>query len=548
MDGIKLSSYQEEILKVYKNEPTNILINALSGSGKSTIIKIILESTKTKNVYLAFNNAIVASFKEKIQNPLTKIYTMHSLAYAIMQINANKIRGLGRINAAKVNLSNYKIHNIIDDILIRDLGRYSKWEERVAIKDDLVELYDLIRVTLSDINVREVNRLIEKHEIYQITKNRSISAITSWLKEINRVSLDSFEKTKEIDFTDMLYITYLKLKSGDWEVPEAYRFNVIGLDEAQDQNKLQLEFLKFIGNPNAKYIFVGDKNQSIYFWRGADSDTFSIIKEEFTPIKELELPITYRCPLSHIEAVKHNFDIKLLPKEDAIQGNIETIEKEDIKEYVKPGDMIISRKNKWLASVIESLLKEGIPITIQDQDLVKSIMGILNKYKKKTEDLFTFKNKIEKEIRETEHMIELFREDNNNLSESFSDQSDSEFLQKEKENVIILKQSSNKVDNLNFILSLLGSFKEKKSSNRYLDFYNYMDSILNSKNSCDTVRLSSVHRAKGLESKNVFVLNEGKICLSDRMPREQRVQEKNLSYISFTRSLENLYLVIEEEV
>ena len=59
--------------------------------------------------------------------------------------------------------------------------------------------------------------------------------------------------------------------------------------------------------------------------------------------------------------------------------------------------------------------------------------------------------------------------------------------------------------------------------------------------------LSSVHKAKGLEAENVFVLNEGKVCEDERNSPEQDQQEKNLRYISITRAKNTLYFVKEEE-
>ena len=68
-----------------------------------------------------------------------------------------------------------------------------------------------------------------------------------------------------------------------------------------------------------------------------------------------------------------------------------------------------------------------------------------------------------------------------------------------------------------------------------------------SSSASDSVRISSVHKAKGLEASNVFVLNEGKVCKDFRNCKEQNQQESNLSYISFTRSKGMLYLVKEKD-
>ena len=70
-----------------------------------------------------------------------------------------------------------------------------------------------------------------------------------------------------------------------------------------------------------------------------------------------------------------------------------------------------------------------------------------------------------------------------------------------------------------------------------------MDKILCTIPTDEAVRVTSVHKAKGLEANNVFVLNQAKVCPASCS--EQRAQEKNLSYISITRAKENLYLVRE---
>ena len=56
----------------------------------------------------------------------------------------------------------------------------------------------------------------------------------------------------------------------------------------------------------------------------------------------------------------------------------------------------------------------------------------------------------------------------------------------------------------------------------------------------------TIHKAKGLEADNVFVLNEAKVTKDFRNSPEQQTQEYNLSYISITRAKNTLYLVKED--
>ena len=98
---------------------------------------------------------------------------------------------------------------------------------------------------------------------------------------------------------------------------------------------------------------------------------------------------------------------------------------------------------------------------------------------------------------------------------------------------------------INFVLEILKYYQNRSGNTSTLEFQRYLDKLLNTSPSSDCVTLSSVHKAKGLEADNVFVLNEGKVCFDPRNSPELQQQEKNLSYISLTRAKNKMYLVKE---
>ena len=142
----------------------------------------------------------------------------------------------------------------------------------------------------------------------------------------------------------------------------------IYIDEAQDLSTIQLLMLKFIKRKGGRYIFVLDENQAIYSFAGGNAKSCALIPKLYAPIKEFDLPINYRCPTSHLAKVNRDFDIPIQPRPDAPIGSIKTIDKEEIKKYVHAGDLVISRKNKWLSDVILDLAIHGIPIYMEDND------------------------------------------------------------------------------------------------------------------------------------------------------------------------------------
>ena len=252
-------------------------------------------------------------------------------------------------------------------------------------------------------------------------------------------------------------------------------------------------------------------------------------------MKEFSLPINYRCPSSHLKRVNEHFRIPILPRPNAPVGSIYTIDKKDIVKYVKAGDMIISRKNKWLTEVILDLAKNGIPVYMQDKEAVENIKNTITR--QKAESLYQLKNKLGK-------VIEKY---NNTLNKIRSDEENSPISDTDK--MIEVTSTNSKIDNISFILEVLkhyGSSPKNKYSTPK-EFQVYVDKLLNTSSTKDCVRICSVHKAKGLEAPNVFVLNEAKSCKDPRNSWEQNEQEKNLSYISITRAMDKLYLVKEHD-
>jgi superfamily I DNA/RNA helicase len=546
---MELSKYQKEIIEYFDSHPhDNMIVKALAGTGKSTLLKLLTDRTSTSDIYVAFNNSIAEEFRGKITNPKTKVSTLHSLALSIMNHNlkekdAKGCSGIGVRNSTTTSakLDNLKIHKIVDDIIENSNGRSIEFEKRLFYKENYVNLYNLCRLTRTDMADEEaVNRLIKDYCLFMDYSGNDYSApsthvITIWLETIDKKSKREFDDYKAIDFTDMLYITYLKVKKGEWTIPYwAYYTNIL-VDEAQDLSNLQINFLKFIKRKGGRYVFVLDENQAIYSFAGGNAQACALIPKLYAPIQEFSLPINYRCPSSHLKRVNSHFDIPIQARPNAPVGQIYTIDKADIVKHVKIGDMIISRKNKWLTTVILDLAKNGIPVYMQDKEAVENIKNTLSR--QKVDSLYQLKNKLGT-------IIDKYNKSLHKIFEN-SEKSD----QTDTDRMIEVTSTNSKIDNISFILEILKHYcanpKNKYSSPK--DFQNYIDTLLNTTSVKDCVRLCSVHKAKGLEAPNVFVLNEAKICKDPRNSWEQNEQEKNLSYISITRGMDNLYLVREKD-
>lgn len=546
--NFKPSTYQQDILDFFLNNPqSNMLVNALAGSGKSTTACMFSEHSKTSDLYIAFNASVVEEFKKKIKNPKTKVMTMHSLAYSIMLYNVEqeskdlgeKPKGFGSQRSKRtVSLDNFKPHKILDEEITKRYGRYIEFAKRVFLKDNYVNLYNLCRLTLTDMSSnKDVSRLIDDHVLFLYYGDEGYSApdiseITSTLKILDTKSRQQFEIQGVIDFTDMLWITFNKLKYDNWEVPYWALYTNIYCDEVQDFSNIQLNFLKFIKRTKGRYVFIGDFHQAIYNFAGANAQAFNQIPKMFAPVETFDLPICYRCAKSHLSRVNREYGIPILPCDDAPMGFVKTIDKNKISEYAKAGDMVISRKNKWIAEVVLDLARNGTPIFIEDKDMVAAIKRQI--LSSKCTSVGTLEKFLQKVI--SNYNKKLFEIVSKNVSEGGH----------EEEHLEAVAETNSKIDNTSFLLEILEGYLENHASSDSISkFSNFIDKLLNTTPSPNCVRLCSIHKAKGLEATNVFVLNEAKINYDFRNSKEQNIQEKNLSYIATTRAKEGLYLVKE---
>ena len=546
--NFKPSTYQQDILDFFLNNPqSNMLVNALAGSGKSTTACMLSEHSKTSDLYIAFNASVVEEFKKKIKNPKTKVMTMHSLAYSIMLYNVEqeskdsgeKPKGFGSQRSKRtVSLDNFKPHKILDEEITKRYGRYIEFAKRVFLKDNYVNLYNLCRLTLTDMSSnKDVSRLIDDHVLFLYYGDEGYSApdiseITSTLKILDTKSRQQFETQGVIDFTDMLWITFNKLKYDNWEVPYWALYTNIYCDEVQDFSNIQLNFLKFIKRTKGRYVFIGDFHQAIYNFAGANAQAFNQIPKMFAPVKTFDLPICYRCAKSHLSRVNREYGIPILPCDDAPMGFVKTIDKSKISEYAKAGDMVISRKNKWIAEVVLDLARNGTPIFIEDKEMVWAIKRQI--LSSKCTSVGTLEKFLQKVI--SNYNKKLFEIVSKNAREGGH----------EEEHLEAVAEANSKIDNTSFLLEILEGYLENHaSSDSVSKFSNFIDKLLNTTPSPNCVRLCSIHKAKGLEATNVFVLNEAKINYDFRNSKEQNIQEKNLSYIATTRAKEGLYLVKE---
>ena len=512
--SFELSEYQKQIKEYFiKNPYNNMAIEALAGSGKTSTALMLTNLTKTSDVYVAFNKSIQMEMKEKLQNPKTKCYTMHGLALSVIRYNLEKIN-------KQPELDNFKIHKIIDELFedeYKNNKKLNTQEYKDYIKDNYITLYNIIRLkNIEALHSDNIEWICDELGVFQSTSEfiaHTPNEMLNWIERIDNMSLNIFEEKNIIDFTDMLYITLKKIQVGDWNIPYWLLFTNIYYDEFQDASLLHQKLIKYFKRSNGRFILIYDKNQAIYGFAGADCRATDNVDRMFAPIEHFKLPINYRCGSDILKYVNRNFNVGILSRPNANLGNVLRIDESALKNKVQPNDFIIGRKNQQLISTALDLVKSGIRIYLSDKELVGKIIKTIKSTKQKTvKDLLYYCN---------------------NVLKKYNELKESEKLKFNKEDVdltlILIKHFCNGSDN-----NLLYSTDK---------FINYIQNMINVENPDGCVRIMSIHKSKGLESDNVFVLNEGRVFSELGRSKDMVQQERNLSYVALTRAKENLYLV-----
>ena len=118
---------------------------------------------------------------------------------------------------------------------------------------------------------------------------------TEKMVEIYKVYEELCERESLVDFGELLLRVYVLLKTNG-QVLRHYqrRFSHILVDEFQDTNEVQYQFLKMLAASGSNFIAVGDDDQSIYGWRGAKSENINRFTNDYKNTEIIRLEQNYR--------------------------------------------------------------------------------------------------------------------------------------------------------------------------------------------------------------------------------------------------------------
>ncbi len=143
------------------------------------------------------------------------------------------------------------------------------------------------------------NHMLDPQEFYL----QSADPLSERIAHIYEAYQKELRKANALDFDDLL-LEAVHLLRASGEVRERYnrRYRYLLIDEYQDTNRPQYELMKLLAGPEHNVCVVGDEDQSIYSWRGADIKNILEFEKDFPGVKTIRLEQNYRSTQIILEA------------------------------------------------------------------------------------------------------------------------------------------------------------------------------------------------------------------------------------------------------
>ncbi|MDU3124531.1 MAG: UvrD-helicase domain-containing protein [Finegoldia magna] len=282
---MNLDNLNDRQREAVENTDGPMLILAGAGSGKTKVlttkIAYCLEKelcSKYEILAITFTNKAAKEMKERVENILQEdvdsmwIGTFHSICSRILRVEIERI-GFER---------NFTVYDRADQI-------------------------SLVKECLNDMGVDPKNVEI-KNEINTISRLKNAGATEKNIdKEDFDISLSTFtmelfqkyehklKRYNSLDFDDLIVKTNLLFEENP-DLREKYseRFKYVFVDEYQDTNDTQYKLIKNLVSKNDNICCVGDSDQSIYGWRGANIQNIQNFEKDFKNAKVILLEQNYR--------------------------------------------------------------------------------------------------------------------------------------------------------------------------------------------------------------------------------------------------------------
>ncbi|CAM4088186.1 DNA helicase PcrA [Staphylococcus schweitzeri] len=397
-----MNTEQSEAVKTTEGP---LLIMAGAGSGKTRVLThriAYLLDEKDVSPYnvlaITFTNKAAREMKERVQKlvgdqaEVIWMSTFHSMCVRILRRDADRI-GIER-NFTIIDPTDQK--SVIKDVLKNENIDSKKFEPRMFIG------------AISNLKNELKTPEDAQKEATDYHSQMVATVYSGYQRQLSR--------NEALDFDDLI-MTTINLFERVPDVLEYYqnKFQYIHVDEYQDTNKAQYTLVKLLASKFKNLCVVGDSDQSIYGWRGADIQNILSFEEDYPEAKTIFLEQNYRSTKTILnaanEVIKNNSERKPKGLWTANTNGekihyYEAMTERDETEYVvreimkhqrngkKYQDMaILYRTNAQSRVLEETFMKSNIPYTMvggqkfYDRKEIKDLLSYLRMIANSNDDI-----------------------------------------------------------------------------------------------------------------------------------------------------------------
>ncbi|MFO1361346.1 MAG: UvrD-helicase domain-containing protein [Burkholderiales bacterium] len=329
----------------------SLKINAFAGTGKTTTLELIGKSTTRKGIYLAFNKSVAEDAKKRFPFSV-RCQTTHSVAFQGMPAGFRKVpdKLAGKMNGNGIarTFGLRRLH-LTSELVLMERSQGFMIAETVK---KFCQSGDA-EISTDHVQSRAFFALLSPEQIIAFKSFVTIFATKLWSRMIDPA-----------DPTPLGHDGYLKW----WALSEPrLQYDYILLDEAQDSNGAVLHVLR---KQQSQIVFVGDRHQQLYEWRGAINAMQQISTPGVTSL-------TQSFRFGDAIADGANQLLSLLDEQERVRGNPSLASK--LTNCAKPHAVLCRTNATVMAVVLQHLQQGGQPYLVGGPgELIRLLQGVAN--------------------------------------------------------------------------------------------------------------------------------------------------------------------------
>lgn len=515
------SEQQMDIFRWVRDGEGHAMVQALAGTGKTTTIIEAIRYMQGSVALVAYNKKIAEELQAKIKTRMNKRQDMRAGTFHSFGFSSwiRRHPGMKMEGDSERSVGYWKWDRIIEEL---NIPKPDKPLARCARKLlSLAKQYGFgiegiepdnnparWRWLFDHFNLQD--ELFDEDTGYMPTGEDIDKLMKIAIILARRALLKGIEISHEvIDYDDMLYMPLRESTCRIWS------YDWVLIDECQDSNPVRRMFARRLLRPEGRSIWIGDENQAIYGFGGADSESMKVIVEEFNP-QLFPLTTTYRCALSVVRYAQQ-WTPDMVARDDAPEGMVKTIDAENLlKENLLNSDAILCRNTAPLVDLALQLIRGGRGCRVEGRDIGKNLINLAEKWKR---------------VKTIQILAERLRE------------------YKKVQMGILTKrgkvmQAEQVGDTVDSLLAIIESLPPGATLASLKTKINGMFGDSDAGKPQTLLTLSTIHKAKGREWPRVFWWGYNVFNPSPYATQEwEKEQEDNLMYVAATRAIDILVKV-----